>query len=126
MCLHEALLMTSTGQKLDKSTLATCRDRLDRAQEDELGYMSTRPAWSRSARGSVSQQVLFWSQIVLFGIIVVQFTMLYKSYFLATAAICVEAAVVNRAGSSSSSSSDIPQYYQTKPELYPGMKHRLA
>nr|POE74651.1 3-phytase a [Quercus suber] len=53
-----------------------------------------------------------------------KFVMLYKSYLVAAAAVCVDAGVVLRADSSSSdsssSSSDIPQYYQTLPELYPG------
>lgn len=74
-------------------------------------------------RSKLSQRLLFAGQILLFGIIVVQFIMLYRNYaFAAAAGGMVDAAVVKRqsASAASSSTSNVPDYYVTKPELLPG------
>lgn len=64
----------------------------------------------------VPQKVLLIAQIILFGIIVLQFVMYYKTYYLAAAAAgLVDAGMLNR-----QASSHIPDYYQTTPELVPG------
>jgi hypothetical protein len=55
--------------------------------------------------------------VLLFIVIVVQFIMLYRSYMFAAACGLADAAVVKKAASSSSS---LPDYYQTSPELWPG------
>lgn len=47
-----------------------------------------------------------------------QFIMMYKSYVVAAAAGLVDAGILNR--QASSASSNIPQYYQTTPELFAG------
>lgn len=67
----------------------------------------------------LSQRAVFAGQLLLFAIVIVQFVMLYKNFALAAAIGCVEAGLMDKKAASSASS-DIPQYYQTKPELYPG------
>ncbi|KAK4502545.1 hypothetical protein PRZ48_005970 [Zasmidium cellare] len=104
------------------------------AVEDELRQrepMSTKlrawPSWNLFAADSaapplqrrIPQRVLLVAQIVLFGIIVLQFVMYYKTYYLAAAAAgLVDAGMLNR--QASSAQSHIPDYYQTTPELVPG------
>ena len=70
------------------------------------------------------QRALFVGQIVLFLIIIVQFIMLYKNYMFAAACGVANAGVVRKQAASSSTSS-LPDYYQTKPELFPGTKETL-
>lgn len=75
-----------------------------------------------------SKKALFAGQVVLFGIVVVQFIMLYRSYAMAAvAAKLVDAGVMRKNASSTSSSaaSNVPDYYVTKPMLLPG-KHTLS
>jgi hypothetical protein len=77
-----------------------------------------------------SKKALFIGQVLLFGVVVVQFIMLYRSYALAAAAAVnlVDAGVLRRENASSGSSSasgNVPDYYITKPLLLPG-KHMLT
>ncbi|OTA32978.1 hypothetical protein BTJ68_07193 [Hortaea werneckii EXF-2000] len=95
--------------------------------EEKHGDLSTklRPAPASSSGAAVStlfkQRILFAGQAILFTIIVVQAVMLYRSLALASACGIVDAGALRRqTASSGSSSSDIPQYYQTSPELFPG------
>lgn len=72
-----------------------------------------------------SKKALFFGQVLLFGVVIVQFVMLYRSYALAAvaAADLVDAGVVRRQSASaaaSSATSNVPDYYVTKPELLPG------
>ncbi|KAK5741631.1 hypothetical protein LTR17_003837 [Elasticomyces elasticus] len=74
-----------------------------------------------ASTGRIPQKVLFLGQLTLFGIIIVQFIMLYRSFALAAACTSfVDAGVVRRQSASGSSTSSAPDYYQTKPELFPG------
>jgi hypothetical protein len=76
----------------------------------------------------ISKKVLFLGQVALFGIVVVQFVMLYRHYAVAAAAVAgdfVDAGVVRRQGASSSAASssatsNVPDYYVTDPLLLPG------
>lgn len=96
--------------------------------EDEKAMSTKLKAWPASwnifapdaaahhIQRRVPQRVLLIAQIVLFGIIVLQFVMYYKTYYLAAAAAgLVDAGMLNR-----QASSQIPDYYQTTPELVPG------
>ena len=92
--------------------------------EEKHGCLSTklRPAPESSSGTAVStwlkQRLLFAGQVILFTIIVVQAVMLYRSLALASACGIVDAGALRRqTASSQSSSSGIPQYYQTSPEL---------
>ena len=82
------------------------------------------PVWERDAtapstlKERVPQRVLFYGQILLFGVCVVQFIMLWRSYALAAACGVAYARLLRKQTSSSSSS--VPDYYQTVPELFPG------
>lgn len=72
-----------------------------------------------------SKKALFIGQVLLFAVVIVQFIMLYRSYALAAAAAAnvVDAAVIGRenaSSGSSSASSNVPDYYITKPLLLPG------
>ena len=72
-----------------------------------------------------SKKALFIGQVLLFGVVIVQFIMLYRSYALAAAAAAnlVDAGVLRRenaSSGSSSASSNVPDYYVTKPLLLPG------
>lgn len=77
----------------------------------------TSPAVNRSRE--LKQRSLFVGQIVLFGIVVVQFMMLYRHYMLFAACGLADAGLVKKQATSSSSSS-LPNYYQTSPEFFPG------
>lgn len=87
------------------------------------------PVLTSLLKARISHQALFTGQFLVFAIVVIQFTMLYRNYMLAAsvAAISVDAAAVKRqsgappASTSTSSSSAIPDYYVTMPELVPGM-----
>jgi len=74
----------------------------------------------------ISNKFLFLGQVVLFGIVVVQFIMLYRNYAVAAAAVAadmVDAGVVRRQSASAASSlstSNVPDYYVTDPLLLPG------
>jgi len=70
---------------------------------------------------TVRQKLLYAGQVILFGVIVVQFAMLYRKYAFAAACSLVDAGAL-RKQQLESSSTDLPQYYQTKPELWPGMQ----
>lgn len=72
---------------------------------------------------SLTQRALFVGQVILFGVVVVQFIMLYKSFALAAACGGVVDAGMLRRQSASSSTSSLPDYYQTVPELYVQRKH---
>lgn len=87
------------------------------------------PTFTHSGRArqstAVRQKLLYAGQIILFGTILVQFVMLYRKYAIATACSLVDAGELKKqhvGEASSTSSSDLPQYYQTKPELWPGMQ----
>lgn len=72
-----------------------------------------------------SKKALFIGQVLLFVVVVVQFVMLYRSYALAAtaAANLVDAGVLRRenaSSGSSSASSNVPDYFITKPLLLPG------
>lgn len=87
----------------------------------ESFQVSTSASETSRTSGKAAQSLLFVGQVLLFVIIVVQFIMFYRSYVLAAAAgALVDGAVVQRQGSASSSSSNVPDYYVTKPELLPG------
>jgi hypothetical protein len=77
----------------------------------------------------VSKKALFIGQVLLFGVVVVQFIMLYRSYALAAAAVqLVDAGVLKRQNASSGSSSatsNVPDYYVTKPLLLPGKQSSI-
>ncbi|KAI7666500.1 phosphoglycerate mutase-like protein [Hortaea werneckii] len=95
--------------------------------EEKHGCLPTklRPVPESSSGAAVStwlnQRLLFAGQVILFTIIVVQAVMLYRSLALASACGIVDAGALRRqTASGASSSSDIPQYYQTSPELFPG------
>jgi len=68
--------------------------------------------------GAIARNVLVL-QVVLFLFAVASFIMFYKSFAVASFAVvgCVDAAAMKRADSSSSS---VPQYFQTVPMLFPG------
>jgi uncharacterized protein (UPF0333 family) len=80
--------------------------------------------FNRISRSRASQRALLIAQIVLFAIIVAQFTMMYKSYVAASAlalAGSAQAAAVSSASSSSSSS--VPDYYKTDPAYFSGQSN---
>lgn len=86
------------------------------------------PAKLRSEHASVSgggnafsmrQRLFYAGQIVLFTIIIVQSIMLYRSFAIsAPGGNLVDADLSRKPESFASSSSNLPDYYQTKPELY--------
>jgi len=78
----------------------------------------------------ISKKALFLGQVVLFGVVLVQFVMLYRNYAVAAAAVAadlVDAGVVRRqsASAASASTSGLPDYYQTDPLLLPGWSLKL-
>jgi len=110
---------------LTKSPLVSESEELleEHAQQPRfLKFKASGPWYER-----FSKKALFIGQIVLFGVVVVQFIMLYRSYALSAAAAAnlVDAGVLRRenaSSGSSSASSNVPDYYVTKPLLLPG-KH---
>jgi hypothetical protein len=73
-----------------------------------------------TARYRLGQNALFIAQVVAFVLIVLQFIMIYRKYAVACGGVAAivggEAALVGYGPSPSS----LPDYYVTKPELYPG------
>ena len=61
------------------------------------------------------QRAVFGGQVLLLVIVIVQFAMLYRHYALFSACGLAEAALMRKAASS-----NVPDYYQTSPELFPG------
>ena len=102
------------------------------AQDDELKCIRCSPSTnspatpvskSRDHRQRLGQKLLFVAQVLIFVLVILQFIMMYKKYAFACGAAAVigsEAAIVGYYSSSSS----LPDYYVTKPELFPG-KHSL-
>jgi hypothetical protein len=70
-----------------------------------------------SQKQRLTKRSLFGLQIFLFVGAVTFFVMLYKSFAFGAVVGCVSGAV---ASASKSASHDVPQYYQTKPELFAG------
>jgi hypothetical protein len=70
-----------------------------------------------SHKQRLTKRSLFGLQIFLFVGAVTFFVMLYKSFAFSAVVGCVSGAV---GSASKSASHDIPQYYQTKPELFAG------
>ncbi|KXT01347.1 hypothetical protein AC578_6643 [Pseudocercospora eumusae] len=64
-------------------------------------------------------RLLFFVQLSLFVIVVLQFVNMYKSYLYAAAAAFL-GHPANAQSYTSSTSDDVPDYYVTKPELLPG------
>ncbi|KAL1297293.1 hypothetical protein AAFC00_004848 [Neodothiora populina] len=75
------------------------------------------PAASNTPRQRFATRLLFIVQVALAIGSIGFFVMLYKSFAWGAIATCVNAAAVARQESSSSS---VPQYFQTQPMLYPG------
>ncbi|KAK4545887.1 hypothetical protein LTR36_002451 [Oleoguttula mirabilis] len=94
--------------------------------DEEVQAMSTklRPVPSDGtspAASTLKQKLFFVGQLTLFGIVIVQFIMMYRSF--AMAAACgglVDAGMLRRQSAYSSSTSSLPDYYQTTPEIFPG------
>lgn len=70
-----------------------------------------------SEKQQLTKRSLFGLQILLFIGAVTFFVMLYKSFAFGAAIGCVGGATLS---SSKAHSSNIPQYFQTKPELFAG------
>lgn len=110
VCLTKGLLVSESEELLQVHT----------QQPRFLETKASGPWYER-----FSKKTLFIGQVVLFGVVVVQFIMLYRSYALAAAAAAnlVDAGVLRRenaSSGSSSASSNVPDYYVTKPLLLPG------
>lgn len=73
-----------------------------------------------SPKQRLTRRSMFALQIFLFIGAVTFFVMLYKSFALGAVVGCVGGAVASSASKSSSNNHDIPQYLQTKPELFAG------
>lgn len=78
----------------------------------------------------LSKKALFFGQVVLLGLVVVQSVMLYRSYALAAAlaAELAEAGVMRKDASvegSLAAASGLPDYLVTKPMLLPGERYVL-
>ncbi|KAK3115059.1 hypothetical protein LTR53_005978 [Teratosphaeriaceae sp. CCFEE 6253] len=84
------------------------------------GLLSDNCPATSALTGRLPPNILFAGQLIVFGVVIVQFIMLYRNFAVAAACTAfVDAAVVRRQSASSSTSS-APDYYQTKPELFPG------
>jgi hypothetical protein len=70
-----------------------------------------------SQKQRLSKRSLFGLQIFLFVGAVTFFVMLYKSFAFGAVVGCVSGAVAH---TSKPASSDVPQYFQTKPEIFAG------
>ena len=70
---------------------------------------------SLTLKERLKQRALFSGQIVLVLVSITQFMMLYRNYMLFGACGLAEGALMKKAASS-----NLPDYYQTSPELYPG------
>jgi len=73
-----------------------------------------------SPKQRLSRRSMFALQIFLFIGAVTFFVMLYKSFAFGAVVGCVGGAVASSASKSSSNNHDIPQHFQTKPELFAG------
>ena len=72
------------------------------------------------ATSTFKQKVLYLGQVTLFAVVVAQFIMMYRSFAMAAACgSLVDAGMMRRqsAASYGSSTSSLPDYYQTTPEL---------
>lgn len=108
---------------LDKTPLISESEELLEVHAQQPRFLQ--PKASRPWYERFSKKALFIGQVLLFGVVVVQFIMLYRSYALAAAAAAnlVDAGVLkkdNASSGSSSASSNVPDYYITKPLLLPG------
>lgn len=73
-----------------------------------------------SPKQRLTRRSLFGLQIFLFIGAVTFFVMLYKSFAFGTVVGCVGGAVASSASKHTPINHDIPQYFQTKPELFAG------
>lgn len=73
-----------------------------------------------SQKQRLTKRSLFGLQVFLFIGAVTFFVMLYKSFAFGAVVGCVGGAVASSASKSASTNHDIPQYFQTKPELFAG------
>lgn len=71
-----------------------------------------------SHKQRLTRRSLFGLQVFLFVGAVTFFVMLYKSFAFGAVVGCVSGAVAS--ASKPASNNDIPQYFQTKPELFAG------
>jgi hypothetical protein len=85
--------------------------------EDTSESREVLPLPLASQKQRLSKRSLFGLQIFLFVGAVTFFVMLYKSFAFGAVVGCVSGAV---ASTSKPASSDIPQYFQTKPEIFAG------
>lgn len=86
-------------------------------KDEERAELQRAPS-TLAPHDSLTARTVFGLQLLLYLGAVVFFVMLYKSFLFAASA--ASAAVVDRRQASSSSSSR-PDYYQTTPEIFPGM-----
>lgn len=70
-------------------------------------------------RGNASQKAWIVAQAVLFGTVIAQFILMYRGY--GSYASCISPPSSEDHGSHHHVSKHIPDYYQTSPELFPGM-----
>lgn len=104
------------------STDYTNSERQDDGGEKPVGNISF-PVWTRHRANSSSRRT-FWqkgwifAQILLFLVVALQVIMYRTCILAAAAALAGAEPVLHRAVSSSSSR--VPDYYITKPELVPG------
>jgi hypothetical protein len=110
---------------LTKSPLASESEELLEVHAHQPRFLQSKASGPWYER--FSKKALFVGQVLLFAVVVVQFIMLYRNYALAAAAAAnlVDAGVLRRenaSSGSSSASSNVPDYYVTKPLLLPG-KH---
>ena len=70
-------------------------------------------------KGRLRNRILFIGQVILFLIIVVQFVMLYKNYMLFGACGIADAGLLRK--QATLKDKNLPVYYQTKPERFPGV-----
>ena len=113
---------------LTKSPLISESEELLEAQAQQPRFLQSKDRGPWYER--FSKKVLFIGQVLLFGVVVVQFIMLYRSYALAAAAAAnlIDAGVIGRENASSGSASavsNVPDYLITKPLLLPG-KHSTS
>jgi len=120
------------GSRVDDAKHAMSTNaRLLSVHVDEASFPSTETQLKTSflSRLGTSRSLLY-TQYLLAVAAISLFIMMYKSFVFAASALGVSAAAVDRReGSTASptssaahnSTSTVPQYFQTTPELYPGM-----
>ncbi len=86
----------------------------------ELALLPRCTAAPPALTGPIPQTLLLAAQVLLFGVVIVQFIMLYRSFALAAACSSFVDAGILRRQSASSATSSAPDHYQTVPELFPG------